>query len=300
MRKIIKSIMCIIFAISIILVGSMKINASTSYRLIEQKTKVGNYYIWSNPQKGIYISKSKLSSGTRILKAPSSNEYLGYGIITNGSKIYYTVRNGNYDTKDYMTIYRIDVSGRNKKYIKKVSHGDNLRAYYGEKLYINRHDCNNKYGCDGTYIHTYVYDLSSKKLSLLKKDYTINFINGQYFLGSANTGDYGPLPIHLYNAKINKLYKISSSGANEKFLNGKIYYADIKNIYSSNKKVYIKCCSYTGNNQKTLCTLNMGTYGGHIESINSTYVKYAKYNKNGNSTYYKCIYKTGKIVKITE
>ena len=46
----------------------------------------------------------------------------------------------------------------------------------------------------------------------------------------------------------------------------------------SNCKISIKTSSYTGSNQKTLCTIKMKN-GGAILDIKSSYVKYVKYDK---------------------
>ena len=304
MKKYLKKLLCTIFAISMLLVSAIHVNAATPYKAIYEKTKVGSYYIWATYNKGIYVSKSKTSSGKKIVTAPStSNTRLIHQLVTNGSKIYYGVeKSGSDGCSDYMKIYRIDVSGKNKIYIGKVSHGSNVSGYYNGKLFVER-DSYYKGSYDPTQADTYSYDLSTKKLSLVKRGFKIDQQNGKYILGSPYTGDYGPLQIHLYNASTKKIYKISSTGANAKFLNGKIYYADLKNLYNekaSSRKVSIKTSSYTGSNQKTLCTIKMEN-GGYIVDINSSYVKYGKNNKDYSSTtYYKCYYSSGKIVKTTK
>lgn len=303
MKKYLKKLLCTLFAISILLVSTIHVNADTPYKAIYEKTKVGNYYIWLNSEKGIYVSKSKKSSPKKIVKAPkSSNTYMTYNLITNGSKIYYGVdKRGNDGLSDYMKIYRIDVSGKNKVYIGKVKHGESLSGYYNGNLFV---EISSYYSWiqDPTQADTYIYNLKSKKLSLVKREFKIDYQKGKYILGSPYRGDASvPLPIHVYNASTKKIYKITSKGSYAKFLNGKVYYAygDAYDSKPSNRKISIKTSSYTGSNQKTLCTIKMEN-GGAILDIKSSYVKYVKYDKKFKENYYKYYYSSRKIVKVKQ
>ena len=127
MKKYLKKLLCSIFAISILLVSTIHVNAATPYRVISDdkaKTKVGNYYIWLNSEKGIYVSKSNKLSPKKIVSKPkSSDTYITETLVTNGSKIYYGIVKGEFstDTSSYIKIYRIDVSGKNKVYVGKVN-----------------------------------------------------------------------------------------------------------------------------------------------------------------------------------
>lgn len=302
MNRYLKKILCTLFAISILLVSTIHVNADTPYRAIYEKTKVGNYYIWLNSEKGIYVSKSKKSSPKKIVKAPkSSDTYITHRLVTNGSKIYYGVQKRDYDGLSvYMKIYRIDVSGKNKVYVGKINHGESLSGYYNGNLFLEK-DSYYSGGYDPTQADTYIYNLKSKKLSLVKKVFKIDHQNGKYILGSPYTGDVSPLPIHVYNASTKKVYKITSKGNNDKFLNGKVYYAygDAYDSKPSNRKISIKTSSYTGSNQKTLCTIKMEN-GGAILDIKSSYVKYVKYDKKFKENYYKYYYSSGKIVKVKQ
>ena len=67
----------------------------------------------------------------------------------------------------------------------------------------------------------------------------------------------------------------------------------------SNRKISIKTSSYTGSNQKTLCTIKMKN-GGAILDIKSSYVKYVKYDKKFKENYYRYYYSSGKIVKVKQ
>ena len=240
MKKYLKKLLCTLFAISILLVSTIHVNADTPYRAIYEKTKVGNHYIWLNSEKGIYVSKSKKSSPKKILKVPkSSDTYITHRLVTNGSKIYYGVeQRGNDGLSDYMKIYRIDVSGKNKVYIGKVKHGESLSGYYNGNLFI---EISSYYSWiqDPTQEDTYIYNLKSKKLSLVKREFKIDYQKGKYILGSPCRGDASvPLPIHVYNASTKKIYKITSKGSYAKFLNGKVYYAygDFIKIFLQNNK----------------------------------------------------------------
>ena len=303
MKKYLKKLLCTLFAISILLVSTIHVNADTPYKAIYEKTKVGNYYIWLNSEKGIYVSKSKKSSPKKIVKAPkSSDTYITHRLVTNGSKIYYGVdKRGNDGLSDYMKIYRIDVSGKNKVYIGKVKHGESLSGYYNGNLFV---EISSYYSWiqDPTQADTYIYNLKSKKLSLVKREFKIDYQKGKYILGSPYRGDASvPLPIHVYNASTKKIYKITSKGNNAKFLNGKVYYAygDAYDSKPSNRKISIKTSSYTGSNQKTLCTIKMEN-GGAILDIKSSYVKYVKYDKKFKENYYKYYYSSRKIVKVKQ
>ena len=64
----------------------------------------------------------------------------------------------------------------------------------------------------------------------------------------------------------------------------------------SNCKISIKTSSYTGSNQKTLCTIKMKN-GGAILDIKSSYVNYDKHFKEN---YYKYYYSSRKIVKLKQ
>ena len=67
----------------------------------------------------------------------------------------------------------------------------------------------------------------------------------------------------------------------------------------SNCKISIKTSSYTGSNQKTLCTIKMKN-GGAILDIKSSQVKYVKYDKKFKENYYKYYYSSRKIVKVKQ
>ena len=302
MKKYLKKLLCTLFAISILLVSTIHVNADTPYKAIYEKTKVGNYYIWLNSEKGIYVSKSKKSSPKKIVKAPkSSDTYITHRLVTNGSKIYYgVVKDAKDGLSDYIKIYRIDVSGKNKVYVGKINHGESLSGYYNGNLFVEK-DSYYRGGYDPTQADTYIYNLKSKKLYLVKREFKIDYQNGKYILGSPYTGDVSPLPIHVYNASTKKIYKITSKGNNAKFLNGKVYYAygDAYDSKPSNRKISIKTSSYTGSNQKTLCTIKMEN-GGAILDIKSSYVKYVKYDKKFKENYYKYYYSSIKIVKVKQ
>lgn len=296
MKKYLKKLLCSIFAISILLVSTINVNAATPYKVISEKTKVGNYYIWVNNEKGIYVSKSEKSSPKIIVKAPkSSDTYITHRLVTDGSKIYYAVeKRANDICSAYMKIYRIDVSGKNNVYVGKINHGESLSGYYNGNLFVEKV----KPGiAQYSIIDTYIYNLKTKKLSLVEKDFKIYCQNDKYVLGGIYMGDDGGKSslIYVYNASTKKVYKITSEGSNAKFLNGKIYYA----YYGKVSNAEIKTCSYTGKNQKTLCTINVEN--GGIVDIKSTYVEYFEYDGNtSKETYYRCYYLSGKVVKVKE
>ena len=297
MKKYLKKLLCSIFAISILLVSTIHVDAATPYKAISKKTKVGNYYIWPNSEKGIYVSKSNKLSPKKIVSKPkSSDTYITETLVTNGSKIYYGIVKGEFstDTSSYIKIYRIDVSGKNKVYVGKVNNAQNLSGYYNGNLFVEKV----KPGiAQYSIIDTYIYNLKTKKLSLVKKDFKIYCQNDKYVLGGIYMGDDGGKSslIYVYNASTKKVYKITSEGSNAKFLNGKIYYA----YYGKVSNAEIKTCSYTGKNQKTLCTINVEN--GGIVDIKSTYVEYFEYDGNtSKETYYRCYYSSGKVVKVKE
>lgn len=306
MKKYLKKLLCSIFAISILLVSTIHVNAATPYKVISDydgKTKVGNYYILLNSEKGIYVSKSKSSSSKKIVNVPkSSDTKIAYTLLSNGSKIYYGIVKNNYEGfSAYMKLYRIDVSGKNNVYMGKINHGESLSGYYNGNVFV---ETSSYYGLgDPTQADTYIYNLDSKKLSLVKREFKIDYQNGKYILGSPYRGDANaPLPIHVYNASTKKIYKITSKGCYGKFINGKVYYAygDAYDSDPSKRKISVKTSSYTGKNQKTLCTINMKN-GGVVLDVKSSYVEYIKYNDDmSKETQYRCYYSSGKVVKIKD
>ena len=62
----------------------------------------------------------------------------------------------------------------------------------------------------------------------------------------------------------------------------------------SNCKISIKTSSYTGSNQKTLCTIKMKNGGAILD------IKYVKYDKKFKENYYKYYYSSRKIVKVKQ
>lgn len=312
MKKYLKKLLCSIFAISILLVSTIHVNAATPYRVISDdkaKTKVGNYYIWLNSEKGIYVSKSKKSSPKKIVSKPkSSDTHIGYTLVTNGSRIYYgTVKCNGEGFSIYMKIYRIDVSGKNNTYIGKVSRAHSFGGYYNGNLFVEKNDYY-KGEYEPTIIDTYIYNLKSKKASLVKKDFKIICQNGKYMIGAPiyenHTGS--PTAIHIYNASTKKIYKISSEASSHytKFLNGKIYYVEINNYFEEDMGYVIKTCSYTAKNKKTVYTIKMeddGEKPGNLIGIKSSYVEYTKFKDNfSKEIYYRYYYSSKKVVKIKE
>lgn len=299
-KCIFKSIVCML--LSIIIIGTSSIYSSaatTSYKKVSSITKVGSYYIWVDEYEGLYVMKSGSSKKLIVRQPYEYGTEISVDLVTNGSKIYYSVITDKSDDKDYGKIYRIDVSGKNKKFISKVSHLSYLNGYYNNKLYISIHDSDSYASSYAGDESVYSCNVKTGKTSLIKRNCYVISQSGKYLLLETIALDYEGMPIYCYNASTNKKYKITSEGGTASFVNGKIYYSYIRDTYSKHKEV-LKSCSYTGKNQKTIKIFNFEN-GGNISSINKTNVEYAKYNRDHTkTTMYKYYYKTGKTVKIKQ
>lgn len=261
----------------------IKISAASEYKVVKfyinsldsqktEKVKVGSYYIWKDEGLGVCISKTENGTGKVIIKNPiKQSDRLNNFYITNGKEVFYSIDINYFGENDYLKIYKIDITGKNNKYLGKLNHGDNIESYYNGMLYISCHESVG--GCDPTTSNMYEFNIKTGKSKKVIEDYFVLEKKGQYLLGKAPTGEYVPVKIQVYDTKNKKVYKISETGEHPVFLDNKIYYADLSLFKSSEYIMLIKSSSVTGKNQKELAKIKMGGWGS-IFKITTNYVMY--------------------------
>lgn len=263
---------------------------AASYARTDRNTKVGKYYIWEDyTTKTLQISTSKTGDGTTLVHA-SSGRNICSGILSNGSTVYYL--EGKYAGSSHTGyIYRIKTNGTGRTYIGKVNRASALTAYYDGNLYL---DCDDKN--DYMLIHTYRFNLKSKKATRVIKNLSVHNFYSKYFVGSPNRGDYGPNDLYSYNCKTKKKTKITSKSGGSSKVGSKLYYAEfLDKGYSSVHTFRIRRCNFSGSSKKTVAKIK----ASGISRITSTYVYYLTYTRSG-YRYYRYNMKAKKAENISE
>lgn len=207
MKKSFKSLFlcfCLLFG-ALLFVNTPAEAEAASYARTDRNTKVGKYYIWEDyTTKTLQISTSKTGDGTTLVHA-SSGRNICSGILSNGSTVYYL--EGKYAGSSHIGyIYRIKTNGTGRTYIGKVNRASALTAYYDGNLYL---DCDDKN--DYMLIHTYRFNLKSKKATRVIKNLSVHNFYSKYFVGSPNRGDYGPNDLYSYNCKTKRKPKLQAN-----------------------------------------------------------------------------------------
>lgn len=252
MKKSFKSLFlcfCLLFG-ALLFVNTPAEAEAASYARTNRETKVGKYYIWNDYKTNtLQISKSKTGNGTTLVKA-SAGRNLSYGILSNGSTVYY-METKYTGSSSIGCIYRIKTNGTGRTYIGKVKNASALTAYYNGNLYLN---CSDKK--DYTLVHTYRFNLKSKKASRTIKNMCVDTFYSKYLVGSPNTGAYGPLDLYSYNCKTKKKTKITSKSGGSSKVGSRLYYAEfLDKGYSSVHTFRIRKCNFSGSS-KNCCSQN--------------------------------------------
>lgn len=291
MKKTFKSLFlcfCLLFG-AFVFVNTPAEAEAASYARTDRDTKVGKYYVWVDSNtNALQISKSKTGNGKTLAKATRGRN-LTFRVLSNGSSIYYL--ENNYVT-DIGYIYRIKTNGTGRTYIGKVKTADLLSAYYDGNLYLDCHAKN-----DYTLIHTYRFNLKSKKATRVVKNMAVSFSDGKYLVGSPNSGAYGPNDLYSYNCKTKKKTKITGKFGGASKVGSKIYYAEfLSNGYGSVHTFRIRRCNFSGSSKKTVISQIKAS---SIRKITSTYVYYQSYTRSG-YRYYRYNIKAKKAQRISE
>lgn len=213
------------------------------------------------------------------------------GFVQVGKKLYYGIHPKN--NMDILKIYQCNANGKNKKYLGSVNHGEHLRHYYNNKLYIETHTPDGS-ECDYTYINTYEFNLRTKKAKKIMDNCGIRNTRTNILLGIPNSGDYSPTTLYLYNLKTKKKICISKNADGSSVSDSKkVYYVDFDNFAKNGYGKYVlRNCNLKGKNKKTVVRFEADA----IAKITTKYVVY----QNGygdDASYYKYTYKTRKTTK---
>lgn len=291
MKKIFKSLFlcfCLLLG-AFLFVNTPAETEAASYAKTNRETKVGKYYIWNDYNANtLKISTSKTGNGRTLVKA-STGRNLSYGILSNGSTVYYT--EGQYTGSSYIAyIYRIKTNGKGRTYLGKVKDASALTAYYNGNLYLN---CSDKR--DYTLIHTYRFNLKTRRSSRVIKNMCVDTFYSKYLVGSPNSGAYGPNDLYSYNCKTKKKTKITSKSGCSSKSGSKLYYAEfLSNGYDSINTFRIRRCNFSGSGKKTVVAKIKAS---SISRITSKYVYYRAY-RNGNYNDYRYNIKAKKSERV--
>lgn len=283
-----KFFLCLLMVFSVTFLASQKADAA-SFQRSTRETKVGGYYVWGDYSSNtLRISGSKSGSG-KLLAKPSKGRRISSLCLSNGSVVYYSElsafdRNGN--SVGY--IYKIQTGSKKKTYLGKLRNVCSIDAYYGNKLYVS---CSPS--SDPTVLHTYELDLKTKKSRCVMKNTQVLIQQGQYLIGSPNTGAIVPLPLYSYNCKTGKRTQITKTCGGYQLVGKKIYYTE----YLSEQSVStfrIRSCNPSGSGKKTvLKSLKASSVG----KLSSRYIYYYIYDRG--FKYYRYDLKTKKSSRVS-
>lgn len=211
--------------------------ATTEYIGYQDKTKIGDYYVWID-DSGLYCSKSQNSTPKQIAKK-ASDCYLT--AVSDGKNIYYGI-----SKKNKLYLYKCLPSGSNKKYLGSVKNGDSVHGYYNGEIIYSKSSPD-----DCTLIHSYRYNIKSKKSKLVASNLEFKDCYGYYYLGIPNSGDMCPLPLKLYNAKSKKLILLDKSTIGATIHKNNVYYASMVSYSTSDNTWKFKIKKYNVKTGKT-------------------------------------------------
>jgi len=237
---------------------------------LQQVQKVGNTRFQFVNGK-IYTNKNGKKTALELI---TDSSVLGRCIVTNGNRIYYTTCKVYYDhAYSEGALYQIKSDGTSKKKLLIVridSDGPvfDLAGYYGGKLYYIQSPEETEINCP-----FYSYRLKSKKVKkVVKKNSGIVNQYGKYFIMSPATGDIGPLPFTIYNAKTGKVNVFTKRGNIYYYRKNRIYYSEFKNVSGPLYNFVIKKMNMNGKNVKVLAKISSAS---SISELTDKYVKYS-------------------------
>ncbi len=255
------------------------VQAASSYELVEAADQpvVGGVKFRvvekKNGEQSLYAQKG--GKEIRLEHTSSSRRVLNTEILTNGSTVYYAVRNRN---KGISVIYQIRSSGTSKKKIHSTDMSMvELCGYYNGKLYYSEKafDGSGAFCC--------------QTLKTGKKKILAGFVDGfkqfddSFCLAEYNDSCYR---LKLYSASTGKMKTLtkwlgdSRYGSGFRVASGKIYYAEFSSSgvtdMEKGAKINVKYYNTKTGKTKTLAS-NLKVYG--IRKIYKNRILY--YNKNG-------------------
>ena len=219
----------------------------SEYVLSDSGTKINYYY-------------AKTADGERTKFATTKFEdQLSYGwkVITNGSKIYYSLERGGLSQNRKGKIYCGSTKGGTPKLLKTVSvkSGEQitLLGIYNGKLYFQIANESK------TYVEKarlYSLNLKSKELKKVSANFDATFShpsgNGRYLYGSS----VGKDGLRVFDCKTNKIVRTIKEDDQVRADGGKLYYST-HNYEKNYTRIY--CASLSGANRKLLLSLPWNT-----------------------------------------
>lgn len=291
--------------ISLVLILTLSINISTTDAFSAVKSyKTGDihdeaYYVeydnmpveiadkFFTYQKGcVYASDDIENKGTKIISVSSKYDLNGT-ILTNGSKVYYSVRNGVASVPK-TTIYSVDINGKNKqKIISFKTPLGNLEplAYYDGILYLREYIHQIQKGgavYPARYYVIHAYNLKAKTIKKITQREVVSnpeatVVYGRYIY--MNTFDkrndmmegFKNPRVYVYDMKTKKISKMKNGSIADVTISAnKLYYS----VYGvSGEKIYT--CALSGKGTKTLI-LELPEYSS-IDKITSEKIYYERY-----------------------
>ena len=164
------------------------------------RIKVYGKYYWSD-YNSIYVSSSKTGTGKKLASAPSGY-FIDECMVTNGTRLYYTVKSNDY-ANEATIFYYVKNSGNSKPVkIKKVKSNNWLVSYYKDNGNLYSYKYNNEAGC----YQLYSLNVKSGKYSRVNKNFQVLEATGgsRYIYGSDNSGASG---LKVYDCKTKKLLR---------------------------------------------------------------------------------------------
>lgn len=274
-------------------VGMNQVKAA-SFEQCGRSTKIGNYYIWSDGN-AIWISESASGEGEVIVNAGNGCS-MGYTMISDGSVLYYYLNKSMTTASGYASvgyIYQYDIKEKTSRQIGKVNNLQGVMAYHNHSLYLN---CCQKN--DSTVIHTYRFNIKTKKLIRIAKDAMVVETKGKYLILRPNTGSIAPLPIYVYNCATKKKRNITQKGGTTQIIGNKLYYSVYKEEYNSSGESVLRIyrCKLNGKGKKAI---SKDLRCDYISKITKKYAYFSKYN-GSTSKYYQYSIQTKKTKAITK
>lgn len=248
------------------------------------KEKSGKYYFKLVNWK-VLMSSSKNGS---YIETPISSEF-----FSDGTRAYYiTSEHDNREDITYSRLYTYIYSSK-KEYLiaslPKSTWGWKLSAAQNNNLYLtSRGNGTSEYSFLG---FTYRYNTKSNKLKLVKKGCDIIDRYKNYVIArDVCPTDESATELTIYKfqgSALKKVKKLTSTGLNGCFVDGKVYYCDYP--YTNNGMHYYSVlyrCKPNGSGLQKLHTIDAGISGYvYTKKITSTYYEYSKNGESYRYTY---------------
>lgn len=275
-------------------------NKSGKLNAWEKQVKVGKYY-YKSDSSGLYISSKKGKTGTLLLPKNKDGQTYDHNAYFSGNYIYYSYSIQN--SKSYL--YRMKVNGKSKKMIaeiaaKKEDASGMIEFVYKNQVIYSHSDIN---GSD-----VYSINVKTKKVKYLK-GYSFSAVNSEQTLSDCYhyknyyavdvggyKGDLYPTEKYIFNAKTQKLKRISKEAWAIAIAGKDVYYLE----NDINNSCRLMRCDVNGKSKKKLKTIkNEGnSYAGlTFHKVTSKYCIYTSW-EGDSVVYYKYTFSTKKTQKV--